>query len=496
MRSAILLLLIVFVIHLPALRGEFVWDDEDTVIEDPCPGLSWWRLFLPAAFQQCAGELGYRPLVAISHDFDAAVWGDRPAGHHLTNVILHSLVALILFMLIRDIGYTAATAVIGTLLVSVHPLTVEPVSAISFRTDIMATLFMVGTLLFARRSRFVPALLAMLCALLCKETALLLPIMVLLVNKRRNLPLSAAMTVLSAAFILLRIGFYRSPGEAELPFIGGSFETAFANAPVILFRAAGHFFYPRPCPDRSSITLASHHCVIASWLGLVIGLLGLLYLFRKQRRMARWLGVILLLFLPFLGLYPLKMVLADRYMYAPLIFTGIPLASLVHHCAGKWKYGLIGLILCCEIWISLITQPMWWNEEILFRKTALCAPESAGARYNYGRSLVRLGRYTEAKEELKEALSLNPAYTPARLALGVAQYYNGQYEEAIHSYRQAEGIGGQDPRIAVNIARAYLGMKDTTQAEKELNRALSLDTDHDMAVALRDSIIENRNSLP
>jgi hypothetical protein len=496
MRSAILLLLIVCVIHLPTLRGEFVWDDEDTVIADPCPDISWWRLFLPAEFQQCAGELGYRPLVAISHDFDTAVWGDRPAGHHLTNVILHSLVALLLFMLIRDIGYTAGTAAIGTLLVSVHPLTVEPVSAISFRTDIMATLCMVGTLLFARRSRFVPALLAMICALLCKETALLLPIMVLLVTKRRNLPLTVAMTVLSAAFILLRFGFYRSPGEAELQFIGGSFETAFANAPVMLFRAVGHFFYPRPCPDRSSITLASHHSVIASWIGLVVGLLGLFYLFKKRRRMARWLGVILLLFLPFLGLYPLKMVLADRYLYAPLMFAGIPLASLVHQCTGRWKYALLCLILCCEIWISLMTQPMWWNEEILFRKTALCAPESEYARFNYGLSLVRLGRYEEAKSELNSALSIMPSFKQARLNLGVAHFYTADYREAINSYRLAEGIGGQDPRIAVNIARAYLGMADTTQAVKELNRALSLDPEHDMAVALRDSILENRNSLP
>jgi len=496
MRSVILLLLVILLIHLPALRGGFVWDDKDTVIRERCPGLSWWRLFIPAEFSRCAGELGYRPLVAISHELDTALWGKNPAGHHMTNIVLHLLVALLLAILIRDIGYSRGAMIMGTLIVSVHPLTVEPVSAISFRTDIMATAFMLGSLLLARRARYVPAILVFLGALLCKETALLLPVGVIMMINNRRARLSGVMALLSAGYLFIRFGMARSAAESVLPYMGGSFRAAVVNAPAMLFRAAGHLLYPRPCPDRSALEPASAVMTGMSWIGLAAILLALILLYRKQHHHVIWLGMVLLFLLPSLGLYPLKMILADRYLYTPLMFAGVSVAWVISRYNGRLRYGIAGLIICGEMWVALITQPMWWNEETLFRETAVCAPKSASARYNYGRSLAQLGRYAEAEEELNHALSLRPSYTHARLALGVVQFRQGRFTEAVQSFRRAELSGGEDPRIAVNIAQAFLGLTDTVSAVTELNRALTLDGQHPAALTLLDTLRGYEKEFP
>ena len=74
-------------VYLPALRHEFlVYDDQQYVTENPHvragltgPGLVW-------AFGCHAGN--WHPLTWLSHMLDCQLYGLKPAGHHLTNVLL------------------------------------------------------------------------------------------------------------------------------------------------------------------------------------------------------------------------------------------------------------------------------------------------------------------------------------------------------------------------------------------------------------------------
>jgi hypothetical protein len=71
----------------------------------------------------------WHPLTWISFAIDHALWGMRPIGYHLTNLLLHganaALVYVLIAALVPGIGRGAAAA--GALFFAVHPLRVESV---------------------------------------------------------------------------------------------------------------------------------------------------------------------------------------------------------------------------------------------------------------------------------------------------------------------------------------------------------------------------------
>ena len=86
----IIIILITFLMYVPALKNDFVnWDDDayvykNTYIHSLHPQAIAWML---TAFH--VGN--WHPLTWLSHAADYAVWGLNPFGHHLTSIILHGL---------------------------------------------------------------------------------------------------------------------------------------------------------------------------------------------------------------------------------------------------------------------------------------------------------------------------------------------------------------------------------------------------------------------
>lgn len=106
----------------------------------------------------------YRPVAGLSYALDYRLWGRNPAGYQVTNLVLHVLVAL----LVARVALTAGRAHqdrsgaardgrawIGAgaaaLLLLFHPLAAEVVPAPARRQDLLATLFLVGTVVLAGR---------------------------------------------------------------------------------------------------------------------------------------------------------------------------------------------------------------------------------------------------------------------------------------------------------------------------------------------------------
>jgi hypothetical protein len=122
----------------------------------------------------------YRPLTFLSHAFDWQIWRTNPAGFHLTNVCLHVVNTLLVFVLGRRLdGRT--TGVIAGLLFALHPASHEAVYWISARFDLLATCLTLAALVLVcgPPRGYVPGALVFGFALLAKESALALPVMVL-----------------------------------------------------------------------------------------------------------------------------------------------------------------------------------------------------------------------------------------------------------------------------------------------------------------------------
>ena len=155
----VLLALVSFVVFLPALEAGFVnWDDDQNFLDNPnYRGLGAARLrWMFTTFLM--GH--YIPLSWVTLGLDYVVWGMKPAGYHLTNLLLHVANAVLFyFMALRLLrastpgdhadGSLALTLGSGfaTLLFAVHPLRAESVAWITERRDVLSGLFYLAAVL-------------------------------------------------------------------------------------------------------------------------------------------------------------------------------------------------------------------------------------------------------------------------------------------------------------------------------------------------------------
>jgi hypothetical protein len=171
--------LVVAAAWVPSLRNGFVWDDQYDIIRSDrlhharAIGDVFVHHAMWSADQPETAIATYRPLALATLAVDYQIWQLRPAGYHATNVLLHVLatlaVLLALSALVGDWRWAAALA----LLFALHPANAEAVAWINGRSEMLALGFGAVAVWAAARGRFVLLAVALLAALLGKETAAL-----------------------------------------------------------------------------------------------------------------------------------------------------------------------------------------------------------------------------------------------------------------------------------------------------------------------------------
>ena len=187
-------------VHLGSLSGGFHYDDGHSIVRNPhITSLADPLTFLvnPTSFSERPADAMYRPLVVGSLALNFAAGGLEPRGYLRVNLLIHSLAAAAACLLLRALGLSAATALAGGLIFGLHPVQTEPINYISARSESLAALFYLTALtLYLRTSGplrdprnllgYVGSLAAFLLALLSKEVAITLPLMVLVLHVARS----------------------------------------------------------------------------------------------------------------------------------------------------------------------------------------------------------------------------------------------------------------------------------------------------------------------
>lgn len=138
-------------LYLPTLGFQFVWDDIYFVQFNPWirslgnAGLFFTDPQTTAAFSDIR-EI-YRPLRTLTYALEYAVWGGAPMGYHLTNVLLHVLVVVLVGKLAKKLLTCGSRAVTNSttelagfaagMVMAVHPLALEAVCWVKGREDLM-----------------------------------------------------------------------------------------------------------------------------------------------------------------------------------------------------------------------------------------------------------------------------------------------------------------------------------------------------------------------
>ncbi len=138
--------LITLAVYWPSLtQGFLAYDDQAYVTENPQvrAGLTWRGLVW--AFESFS-VANWHPLTWLSHMLDCQLYGLKPAGHHLTNLLLHTASTLLLFLVLnRMTGALWRSASVAALF-AWHPLHVESVAWIAERKDVLGAFFFMLTL--------------------------------------------------------------------------------------------------------------------------------------------------------------------------------------------------------------------------------------------------------------------------------------------------------------------------------------------------------------
>src|SRR5678816_714642 len=102
------------------------------------------------AFRYPVGSY-YRPIFLVWLTFNHWLFGLNPVGYHLTGILLHVGVTLLVFLLVRRLTRDQATAAIASLVFGLHPAHIEAVAWISGATEsLLAVLFLGSFLCYIR----------------------------------------------------------------------------------------------------------------------------------------------------------------------------------------------------------------------------------------------------------------------------------------------------------------------------------------------------------
>lgn len=133
----------------------------------------------------------YRPLSNLANMVDFSLWGWNPFGFHLTNLLLHVLNVAFVYCLARLLMEGHYAAFVAALLFAVHPIHELSVLWIPGRGDLLCGLFYVLAVILwirwrshPRRALVLSSLLVFLFALLSKEMAISLPLLLFVIEFR------------------------------------------------------------------------------------------------------------------------------------------------------------------------------------------------------------------------------------------------------------------------------------------------------------------------
>ncbi len=124
-------------------QHQFVnYDDTDYVTQNPHvqAGVTWAGLAW--AFGRLHGEQTYwHPLTWVSHMLDCQLFGLRPAGHHLVNLLFHTLNTVLVFLLFRRLTGAFWRCAVLAALFALHPLQVGTVAWVAERKNVLSAFF-------------------------------------------------------------------------------------------------------------------------------------------------------------------------------------------------------------------------------------------------------------------------------------------------------------------------------------------------------------------
>jgi protein O-mannosyl-transferase len=518
-----------FIIRLPAIQGQLIWDDvylarDNPFIKSPLLALETFRHYL--FLDSLSGH--YRPVQNLSYMFDYFFWNTDPAGFHLSNILLHVAAGLLLYRLLthlfrkgaglwnsNDLGSERAgalTAFIISGIWMVHPVHSAAIDYISGRADSLAFVFSAGAWLLVLRARIAKtrwlkavlypvAALAGMLALCSREIACIWMLIFLVHTLAFARDIGKKVKITTIVCCALVLGAYaelrRLPVvRAEKPF------TENWSAPVrgtLMVRALGDYgrlmVFPGNLHMERSIFDPDNYLNRESWRRTAaseyLSILGLVvlavFIYGCARRgigqRARIMGTVWFFaaYLPISNIVQLNATVAEHWLYLPSVGFLLFLGGCALDLPRRFGPGLTAIAAIAILGLgvrSAIRSSDWSNDEIFYKRTLAAGGISARVEVNLAQIYADHGEYVVAERLLRHILATTPDYPIARNNLANVLANEGKVAESealfARSAEKAKESRSQYPRTwigAYNFAHMRSRAKDDAGAIAVLERA-------------------------
>jgi protein O-mannosyl-transferase len=482
-------------------NGFYLIDDGLYVItnERVKGGLTWSGVRW--AFNSVGYASNWHPLTWLSHMMDIELFGLDPGGHHLTSLLLHAAVSVLLFLALRALtGATWPSAAVAVLH-AVHPLRVESVAWVSERKELLSGFFWMAGLLawakYVRRpgaGRYSLVAVCHLFGLLSKPMMVTFPLVLLILDwwpldrlrrtradLRRTLLEQAPLLLLSVAVSLVTL---RAQGNAVVALASITTRARFA----IALRALAHYLkttvWPSGLAAYYPLDTAAGPAAPLAGLALAVALSLLAWRFRRR---APWIAAgwawFLVSILPVVGLVQTGwQAAADRYTYVPLVGIFIALVwAVVNVTARSPRRLAVLLALAAAAALVPVTRAQigcWKDSETLLRRTLAVTENNWFAHLHLGKLLTGKGRLAEAEGQLRSALSLYPELPEGHRSIGHVRLQQGRAEEAAENFRRAVSFRPGDAGIWHDLGTALAAAGRHDEASASFRQAIDLEPDN------------------
>lgn len=509
----IIILLTSFGVYFNALFNEFVYDDIQQVLEN-----RWIRdiKYIPDIFskdvwgfeQEEGGWNYYRPLMHIIYMGIYHIFGLRPWGYHLINILFHTGVSTLVFLISSDlfkkIKFAGSTytfpSFIAALLFATHPIHTEVVTWVAGIPELSFTFFSLSSFFLYIRSdgkslvkgEYVLSLIFFFLAVLSKETALILLPLLFIYDfiKERRFPTGQIKFYIPYFLICLfyfnlrfhvlgGLAPYKRHGElSTVEYMINVLPLFIKYLEKLLFPVnlnAFYVFHPIGSIFQSK--------GIIFLMPTIFFIGGSLILLKKNKFAFFSISLIVIPLLPALYIPGLgENTFAERYLYFPsfgfVLLTALIIDRL--RCEKRINWFVIPVLLVIlglYSYGTVMRNIIWRNEYILLLDTVKKSPDGAIPHNNLGIVYNERGEIDKAIEHFQAALKLKPNYAGAHNNLGLAYGKKGMVDKAIEHFQIALKLKPQAGTY-VNLGIAYSNRGWADEAIKQFQAAIKLKSDY------------------
>jgi len=484
-----------------SLHNSFVIDDDVLLVNNQyIRNLRFIpKLFTTGAFHFRSGRNPhaggyYRPLQTLSYAFEYIFWGLNPFGYHLTNILIHSLISLLVFLLITFLFKDSLLAIVSASLFCVHPIQVSLAAFISARGHLLEAMFILLSLIAfirysinRRKTGYILSLLLLVLALLSWEGGLLFPLLIvgcmlfLPLPKKKIIFYSAPYFLICIVYWALRVHF--------MPSVHLSVANLFSSQHLFGFlRSLYSYIDQLVLPYGLRVMLlgpGAFSGVLLSFLSFIIMVCFLLSPVVFRDRVAAFavffyaIGLSLVFALADTMKY-FGTILSEHYVHLASVGFCLFIAWLVIRLRSRFpKTALTVFVLLLAVYspLTIINATNYKDAQTFYNYLLAVDNDNILGRINLGKVYYEKKMYARAQEQVESVPTAEPDAWKALLLLGGIREQQGDLGKAEEFYKKAFMLNPYASEAVNNLGMLYKAQGDVDKALEAFRKAATINPD-------------------